>query len=171
MKQIILIFALLGFLTTQDTDECYAWFHGKLEEICKSNVFTECKYNIFDKKCIQINSCSEGNGDEELCKKLIHPDFHTKKCKYDTEKNECTEALKICTDYNKANPDAGSDAVSIKGDVCEQLYPGDEGDRCFLSDSCLPQFNKCEDAPRTKCSDNIPSNLSKVLSLDYRWLQ
>ena len=108
MKPVILIFALLNLITIQDTDECYEWFHKNLEEQCISNGLTECKYNIFDKKCVPINSCAEGNGDEELCKKLIHPDFHLKKCKYDTEKNECKEALKIFADYNKANPDASS---------------------------------------------------------------
>ena len=169
MKTAILIIALLGFITTQETDECYAWFHGNLEEKCTSNGLTECKYNIFDKKCLPTNSCAEGNGDPDLCKKLIHPDFHLKKCKYDEEKNECKEALKTCTDYNKANPDASSGGVTIKGDVCEQLAPGDEGDRCFLSSSCLPQFNKCQDAlidPATKCTGNIPLDHSKLCKLN-----
>ena len=165
MKPVILIIALLGFITTQETDECYAWFHANLEEKCISNGLTECKYNIFDKKCLPTNSCAEGNGDAELCKKLIHPDFHLKKCKYDEEKNECKEALKTCIDYNKANPDASSEVVTISGDVCEQLDPGDEGDRCFLTTSCLPQFNKCQDAlidPVTQCTRNIPLDHSKL---------
>ena len=169
MKPVILIIALLGFITTQEIDECYTWFHGNLEEKCTSNGLTECKYNIFDKKCISTNSCAEGNGDPELCKKLIHPDFHLKKCKYDTEKNECKEALKICRDHNKANPDASSGVVSISGDVCDQLDPGNEGDRCFFSGSCSPHFDKCQDAPidpSSKCTNNRPSNYPKTCKLN-----
>jgi len=49
------------------------------------------------------------------------------------------------------------------------LDPGDEGNRCFYSTSCLPQFDKCQDAsidPTTKCTSNIPSDHSIFCELN-----
>jgi len=176
ISHIILTFALITYCLAQEEeemDECQQWFDQQLEKNCIAVDSTSCKFNVGDKKCLKTNPCEEGNGNAELCPKLIHPDFHKKKCVYKDDEDKCIEANKKCTDYGYANPDADdSSKIEIEGDTCEQLNPGDEGNRCFYYYDpyiyryvCLPEFNKCEDAPiapTSKCYNNIPQDLSKM---------
>ena len=70
-------------------------------------------------------------------------------CIYKADEEKCIEANKKCADYGFANPDATSAQKIIEGDICDQLDPGDDGNRCFYSNQCRAEFNKCEDAPIT----------------------
>ena len=167
ISQLILAFALITYCLAQEEeiDECQQWFDQQLEKNCIAVDSTSCKFNVGDKQCLKTNPCEEANGNAELCPKLVHPDFHKKKCVYKADEEKCIEANKKCSDYGYANPGAdNSEKINIEGDICDQLDPGDDGDRCFYSNQCRAEFNKCEDAPITpegKCSDNIPQDHSK----------
>ena len=168
ISQLILTFFLITYCLAQEEeiDECQQWFDQQLEKNCIAVDSTSCKFNVDDKQCLKTNPCEEANGNAELCPKLIHPDFHKKKCVYKTDEEKCIEANKKCNDYGYANPGAeNSDKIRIEGDTCDQLDPGDDGNRCFYSSSCKPEFNKCEDAPISpvdKCSGNIPQDPLKM---------
>ena len=171
ISHIIITFALITYCFAQEEeeiDECQQWFDQQLEKNCIAQDSTSCKFNVGDKKCLKTNPCEEADGNAELCPQLIHPDFHKKKCVYKADEEKCIEANKKCTDYGYANPDADTSVkIRIDGDTCDQLDPGDEGNRCFYYHdtyysrySCLPEFNKCEDAPKdtVKCNGNIPQD-------------
>ena len=174
ISHLILTFALITYCLAQEEeiDECQQWFDQQLEKNCIAADSTSCKFNVGDKKCLKTNPCEEADGNAELCPKLIHPDFHKKKCVYKDDEDKCIEANKKCTDYGYANPDADTSAkIRIQGDICDQLDPGDDRARCFYSDGCKPEFYKCEDAPIdivTDCSYNIPQNISKRCVLSVR---
>ena len=163
ISQLILAFALITYCLAQEEeiDECQQWFDQQLEKNCIAVDSTSCKFNVGDKQCLKTNPCEEANGNAELCPKLVHPDFHKKKCVYKADEEKCIEANKKCTDYGFANPDATSAQKIIEGDTCEELDPGDEGDRCFdYYGSCKAYYNKCENAPVSGdiCLNNIPQD-------------
>ena len=167
ISHLILTFALITYCLAQEEeiDECQQWFDQQLEKYCIAADSTSCKFNVGDKKCLKTNPCEEANGNADLCPQLIHPDFHKKKCVYKADEEKCIEANKKCADYGFANPDATSAQKRIEGDTCEELDPGDEGDRCFdYYGSCKAHYNKCENAPVSGdiCLNNIPQDPLKM---------
>ena len=164
--QFILILSIIGYCLLQETeDECQTQFYNILKNKCAA-INTGCSFDILSQKCIQTNSCSEGNGNQDTCHKLVPPDFHKKKCKYDSSKKVCEEVLKECRNYGIATPhltNIDNSYLSIDGDICEDLSANDNKKRCVLisTSSCEPHYNDCSDVPQSECNYNKPKNQSQ----------
>ena len=172
-SQLVLVFALLGYCITQETvDQCQERFNTILNDKCVAINSGICVYDIGSQKCFSTSACSGGDGDEPKCKKLIHPDYHNKKCKYNTENDKCEETQKECADYGIVTPYitdiADPDFKRTNGDVCETLSAGDNKKRCILSDLgvCESHYKDCSDASREECSNNIPEEDTKKCDWD-----
>ena len=149
MSKLILIFALIGFCLTENTDQCYSDFKKFLDDECKE-INSNCKYFVSIKKCTEPKtSCTDGTS--STCSSIIPTSFNTKKCKWGTT---CSEDFKLCEDYDPT-----------WGDDCEDLQPEtDKGDKCRFSYSkkCTPHFNSCTSVTKQdQCNDNIPSETTE----------
>ena len=144
MSKLILIFALIGFCLTEDTDQCYSDFKDFLDDECEA-INTNCKYFISIKKCTEPKSVCTG-GTSSTCSSIIPTDFNTKKCKWDGA--ACNEVDKLCEDYD-----------STWGDTCSGLkVESGKGDECRLSYSkkCTPHFDSCTSITKQdQCVNNI----------------
>ena len=154
--QLIFVFVILNNCFTQIIDQCNEKFVEILSDKCKAIDPNLCRYNRFDKSCFTTNACSKGNNDPDLCKTLIHPDFHKMKCQYNN--GVCEEAKKECSDYGIVAYQVDDTPITINGDVCEDLTPKpSQGNYCFFSTSCRPYLKLCQECGnRGLCEGNIP---------------
>ena len=162
--QILLILSAICYCFSDDltSDECYTKFDQILNEKCQAINTDSCRYNNFYHNCKATNACSSGDGDESKCKKIVHPNFHKKKCKYNSSNQRCEEVDKECADYGLANPYAETtDRITLSGDTCSELNAGTgTGRSCKItSRSCQVHYSSCGDCPnQVSCEDNIPSD-------------
>ena len=150
MSKLILIFALIGFCLTVDTDQCYSDFKDFLDSECEA-INSNCKYFMSIKKCKEPKTtCTDGTS--STCSSIIPTLYNIKKCKWGTT---CSEDFKLCEDYDPT-----------WGDTCENLQPeSGKGDKCRLSYSkkCTPYFDSCTSITKQdQCNNNIPSEKTET---------
>ena len=165
--KFILFFCFLSICFSQVTDKlCETKFLSILQAKCQS--LGSCTLNTNDLKCLPTSSCTEKSSGD--CSKTIPNDFHNKKCVYNDANGSCDEVDKVCSDYNKA-----VNGNVISGDICSSLTKEtNKGDRCYFSypsggtlRTCTTHYNSCDsinelsDKSETKCTPNIPSDLTK----------
>ena len=158
-SQFILLFALLSYCSTQETDdECQTQFDRILTTKC-TGINSGCILNNQDKKCYQTSPCNIDD-DSSKCKQLIHPDFHKYKCIYESSK--CKQAEKKCSDYGKATPslnDHETGYTVIEGDECDKLEPEKEGQACVLiGNSCQSLYISCANFDINTCNGKLLSD-------------
>ena len=145
MSKLILIFALIGLcLSTISTYDCYSDFHNKLNSICRSRESGTCQYFPARQVCTTTGDCSKGTSGN--CGSIIPSDYPYKKCKWDS--TSCVKTDATCSDY-----------TPTLGILCTSLTPeGGKGNKCRFSYSneCTPHYDICEDAPKEKCTSNVP---------------
>ena len=148
MKKLIQITFLLPLLFLNSfilADDCSNNFNNILETECMnffSNDTHICKFS--QGKCgFNYKSCELYEGkDQSICGSII-PLNEYKKCKIQGTK--CIEVDKECEDYKE-------------GLFCYSLVAGTNKRCIFKEGNCKAHYNSCEDAPKEKCNDNIPSN-------------
>ena len=170
--QLILIFAIIGFCLTDDTemDECESRFKVSLQTKCGS--IGSCTYNIegTDNVCVATQDCSKGNGKTQAeCEEIVPSNYHEYKCIL--EGSVCKPTKKECEEYNKIRSvTSGSSPTytSITGDGCTKLVPRTgKGDECIIvSGQCIPHFVQCSSitspSPNPgQCNNNIPGEPTK----------
>ena len=147
MSKLILIITLIGLcLSTIPTYDCYSDFQNKLNSRCG---YRGCEYFPARQVCTKRGDCSRGTSSN--CASIIHYDYPDKKCKW--EGSSCIETYATCSDY-----------TPILEKKCEYYVPQtDKGDVCRFSYSneCTPHYNNCQDAPKEKCTSNIPFQVNK----------
>ena len=161
MKKIHLLLALtfLSLCVTQ-TDNCYTRFEAIKREKCLAINSQACRFSSNINACFTTTDCTKVNDNE--CDEALPDEFNKYKC-VPGNGGKCKRELKRCNDYTQA-----------KGDVCEDLFSGDESgkQRCDISElgQCTPYYDRCEDIPTaevsSKCTSNIPSDYTKKCVID-----
>lgn len=127
--QVILIFAILGYCFTDDTDKCTTGFEA-LKNRCEN--INSCKFYDYSPFCISTNNddCSRGNGDEETCLKIFPKTFPAQRCVYNS--GACQAADNTCADFYRIVNGVSFDKQKQR-DICSQLKAGN-GKKCLISD-------------------------------------
>ena len=162
--QLIFLFSILGYCLAQnDQYDCESNFLDALRQInenqCKK-IGSSCRYNNTHTNCITTHDCSEGSG-TTTCQEIIPTNFYLHKCDYGTNHNDCVSKLRTCSDWKKL----GLTNNALDTDICSDLSPGDDGDRCIQYNTyCEAHFDTCGSIPSStntnnpKCTNNIPKN-------------
>ena len=159
--QLILIFAILGYCFTDDTDKCTIGF-AALKNRCEN--INSCKFYDFPPFCISTNNddCSRGNGDRDTCLKIFPKTFPAQRCEYNS--GTCQEVDNTCSDFNSVLNNIAGGVLFDKQkqrDICSQLKAGN-GKKCLIADDDLGTINYnsgCREFSAT-CDTGILTELS-----------
>ena len=159
--QLIFLLSILGYcLADNEQYNCESNFEIALKSINENQctlIGSTCSYNDTHRKCVTKHQCSEEDGtDSTKCRKIIPTDFYSSKC--DIVGGDCRSKPRECGDWKIF----GLTYDSNSRDICSDLSPGDNGDRCIeVGGSCNAHFKKCERITtntNSKCLNNIPEN-------------
>ena len=156
MKKILQRTFLLSLLFLTHfiiSDDCSTTFINRLKSECTnffSNDTHTCEYS--GGKCgFKYISCSSYEGQDESTCSSIKPLYLYKKC--EIQGTKCTEVDKKCEDFEE-------------GLTCSYLSH-ENNQRCVFNEGkCTTYYNSCTDAPKDKCTNNIPSNSAKKCEWD-----
>ena len=166
--QLIFLFSIIVYcLADNDQYDCESKFSDALRDInenqCKK-IDSTCRYNDTHTNCITPHDCSEGSRTStSACQKIIPTNFYLYKCDY--ANNECSQKFRTCSDWKKLGD--RDNPQSLSTDICSDLSPGDDGDRCYQYEKnpgnivCEAHFDRCESIgtnDNSKCDNNIPKN-------------
>ncbi len=178
--QLILIFAILGYCFTDDTDKCTTGF-AALKNRCEN--INSCKFYDFQPFCISTNNddCSRGNGDSDTCLKIFPKTFPAQRCIYNS--GTCQAADNTCSHFNSVLNSIPGGVLFDKQkqrDICSQLKAGN-GKICLISDEdsvtngyslgCKEFSAACDSSTvlsgvGLSCDQNLLSYTTKCSSLD-----
>ena len=137
--QLILIFAILGYCFTDDTDKCTTGF-AALKNRCEN--INSCKFYDYSPFCISTNNddCARGNGDQATCEKIFPKTFPLQKCVYIAGTNSCQSKDIECHEFNEVINGVTFDKKEQR-QICGQLKARD-GMKCLISDADTFGYNQ-----------------------------
>jgi len=154
LQLLLLIFALIGYCFTDDTDKCTTGFEQALKDKCE-DINETCSYQpTYPEICISkiYNDCSNGDGDLNICTKIFHNDFPEKKCYY-TSSNECDPQETVCSDFDNI---IIRDIRLEEREFCSKFKSGNTQKICLLDNglSCSAYYINCNGLSNAECTSN-----------------
>ena len=168
---LFLIFSLIIFCFSDDSDQCTIDFEAILKDKCEGiNSINTCSFSVLSDhstRCISSknNDCSRGNNNNDLCTKIFPITFPKERCKLQTD-NTCKPEKNVCSDFNSGFNGLSFDYIKDRA-ICDS-FTASTGKSCHISDidsiltgtsrQCIEYYTDCTQITSpTICEKNLIS--------------